>query len=149
MAKKMRWIHITDNDPEYFLFEERSDRFLSFDFICTEILHCNPEVLRAMIKEHLEESKVRIGLSSREVVRRKIWKEKDIMRTNLMRWAWSKYRIDKAALDYCLEWLIYRQEVEPRKVCTYNKYAWFYRWTGKAELIVNVMAEELNGTEGY
>ena len=130
MMQKQRWIHITTDDPEYFLFEERSDRFLSFDFICTEVFKCEPGKVREMIRLHLSESAIRVGLSSRQIIRRKLWQEKEIMRTPLMRWAWSKYRIDKEALDYCIIWLMERQEVTMRIIHTYNKGARFYYWIG-------------------
>lgn len=125
------WICETLNDPEYFLFEDESEEFPSFVSIC-QIFNCHPDYLRKLIKEELLRD-APYYQSSIERLRFKIKREREIMRSKLMLWAWHNIRLKKEGLNELLRVLENDGDVFEFKRMNEgtHRFATYYMWIGE------------------
>lgn len=131
MEGRITWLDTLNTDPEYWLFESKNEEFPSFLAICS-VLDCNPDRLRASIKQHLKEHDIEVELSAVERVRRKIKEERIVIRYEMVLWAWRKLGVKKKSLNNLIRVLVDNNEVMERKQRGQSgRVARYYYWIGE------------------
>jgi len=127
---RVTWLDTLNTDPEYWLFESKEEDFPSFIALCS-VLDCNVERLRGLIRKHLKEHDIEVGLSAVERLRIKIKEEGVIVRYELIKWAWGKLGVKKKSLNNLVRVLVDKDEVmEKKKRGESGRVARYYYWTG-------------------
>lgn len=130
LSHGLEWIRRVENDPEYYLFESEEEMFPSFLAICV-YFDLSPHYLRALIKGYLEDKSVRVGMSSINLLRKKMQIERRVKRKELGLWGWGKIRIDKKGLDKLIE--VLKENKEIREELSYletGRIVKYYEWIG-------------------
>jgi hypothetical protein len=130
LKRGKEWARRVESDPEYYLFENDADTFPSFLGICAHF-GISPQYLRSTITGHLEERSVEIGLSSVELLRRKMKRQRRVKRKDLSLWAWGKLRMDKIGLNALIDILKEAKEIkEELSYLETGRLIKYYEWTG-------------------